>query len=507
MDAGATLADASYLGNFLYSGSASPLLVTDSFSGPKDIDVFAFDASADLRLAISLSSFNGKFRLLDSSGSEIKTQSLSGRYVDYTFKQGRYYIEAKPSLYNPSDPTLSGQNYSLALAKYQDPLLRVTEIDRQTYQPIEKDPITGSPVVSQQQAFFIKTVDNLELFTPKFPAVTMPSVEFRLMHAPGLELPLGTQVNWDYRISYKGRYPQKPLSNTEESFVFPNLGLDGQWQVSSTRWGKFYNEIMGGDLDINASYSIDGYFYTVSSEARAETKNLKILGSNPSISQVNQFVDSLKSISTWPRGSGYSTQEVIKRIIMKESNGMHFLTDGTLKMNTGGDGGIGIMQITPDEGEKMPEDAIWNWQKNIMLGYKKLEYGIGVARRLSDAGQSLMRTAASQFIKEFRKEKSNAKYEKYSFSIVAPALTPLQQVQTAVRAYNGVGGIKNQYGKPMNEFEVEGVNGKVSFSTTINDKKKVITIEAKWARVPASKRRGGNERHYVSHIFPEDFGK
>lgn len=534
MDAGAAIAKSSYLGAL--EPNASPFMVSETISGMSDIDIFGFDVRAGQRVIIKMggstpASLTAAVRLFDETGSELKASSVipgsvyslsAGAFIDYSFAKGsRYFVGVSVNGNITYDPvTGSGGSspafgftgdYRLELSEYQVPYLKVTQLTDITSpadlaSPLTKDPVTGLSINLQQQDFFIRTVDGKK--KNESSKVLMPSLQFEIVNPPGGKMPSFCIVNWTTELSYiTPHYSFTPLKREDTSTtfgtgdlggIFGKLGNGSSLVLPGTSW----KEIWGGDLNIVASFSIGGYNYTVSSEDLQETRNLRILGSNPSKKQVSQYIDSTKDIQGWPDESGYTTQETIAKIARKESDVKQFDVSNRYGYPFfAPDGGVGIMQI--DTGSKaMYRDAVWNWQANIQRGRDKLEENVGLPDRLISQSRSKVSDSFNKQAKAYKK--SHKEFADFTFKLDIPKMTPMERFRTIVRAYNGAGGT-NQWEMPLNEYELQGdFNHNVFLEGPVvkRDAKELI-FTARWSKVAASRRKVS--RNYVDDVIKSKF--
>jgi len=252
--------------------------------------------------------------------------------------------------------------------------------------------------------------------------------------------------------------------------------------------------VAGGDIDVTAKFTFKGKTYTVSSETKPETKNLKVLGKNPSASQVNAFIAS-NPPSQWPTGTKYNSATVLRQIASQESQRQQFTADGYPKWNVGksggGDGGVGIMMLTPPP--KVPED-VWNWQENLKDGIKRFGEKLMAAQSYASDTQG-----RSEFKKAV--ERYNAGRNP-KVTVTVPQLAADEKVLFAIRYYNGAAGT-DSIGRPFrHEYELAlGPVGLLAVTLEIGRKDRGT---AKWVRVDASKRPSSpGEPDYVNKVLKQ----
>jgi hypothetical protein len=534
-----------HLGSFADMPQYGTLTTTDTVTGPGDVDMFSFDVRAGQRLAMVMTPLKvtldysvQNLGLFDDSGHVINRagplkssdRGLVSAYIDYTFPvSGRYYVAAGLISADDAQPLpdfISGYpgyntlKYKLTLTEYRDPYLKVSQLDPNSYSygVLTKDPVTGLPFGNQQQTFYIATRGD---FRGGLRA-SMPELKIDIENfTPNLNLlELSPKIDWEIKVTYSHpRYSNfKPavLRRTVPTLGpdIPPLGLKRAtflpfWGLSEPdlAWGT----VRGGDLDITALVSIGAYKYKISTEDYRITKNLKVGGINPTEDQVTDYVDSLGSLSGWPNSSGHTLRDTMIAIIRTETTDrVQFDTENRSQpiRNTGGDGGLGIMQITkkfyyPNDKQKdlMPEDAAWNWMENINLGKGKLEQVVGLPERLRTKKSYTLsvseeyRTAVATF------KAKNPKYEDYRFRVEVPSMDPKQKLETIIRAYNGA----PQYmGTPLNEYDFDRSDGNIVLDFKIYDSSELVEVSPRWKQVNINLRRRVSPRgdfDYVSKVL------
>ena len=367
----------------------------------------------------------------------------------------------------------------------------------------------------QQQDFFIET---------SFNDVNMPSLRIQLDNLPFGINPKELYVNWTINIrSYsieKGSF----FSNTSYEASYDK---DFSFSSNSAEIKPEFNKIVGGYLNVSAMFSFRGntYFlfplYSV-----AVPKDLRILGRNPSVEQVQSFIDRLiPAKGLMPKDSPLSYGNILKKIARHETNNPsrfglsgynQFYSIGDYKglprWSTNNDGGVGIMQITSRSITSGQVPYIWDWRENIKAGARQLDYGLSTTRRLKDVISSHQgyRSALGNASKDREKEKLPILNE-----IEFPDLNPLQFIQNAIRIYNGVGGGPDSIGRNiLHEWEVktEGspnmLDLRVSKITPDPKRPKNVKYIGKvqWVRVSSARRynRAGKpigEPDYVNRVM------
>ena len=160
----------------------------------------------------------------------------------------------------------------------------------------------------------------------------------------------------------------------------------------------------------------------------AKTAGLTIVGTNPTQQQIIAFINDQIPPASYPTNSSYAYVYVIQQIASVESGFQQFTTLATPLFNQEGDGGVGIMQVTPGKGDFQPED-VWDWKSNIIDGIKTFSDKLERASTfIADPDVSIPGLSAQL----------RATQKKLGLSAIGFAqFTPDQFVREAVHYYNG----------------------------------------------------------------------
>ncbi len=143
------------------------------------------------------------------------------------------------------------------------------------------------------------------------------------------------EFSWSYTISYTSPYTSYGV--IEKTFTGKSYAINSD---ETTWYPNFGSDFYGGHVTI----SVNALGLT-----RTLTNHYLILGQQPSDSTVKNYVDS----SPW----------YAKRIAKHESDGYNQFAPNSYPL-TSGDGGIGIMQLTPPSAN----NQYWNWKSNVDRG-------------------------------------------------------------------------------------------------------------------------------------------
>jgi hypothetical protein len=275
--------------------------------------------------------------------------------------------------------------------------------------------------------------------------------------------------------------------------------------ITSNQVGKSYTipfpQVAGGELDITAQFKIGDKNYTLSTETENATKNLKILARNPDKAAIQAFIDSLPVPSNWPTGSSYDYHTILRKFAAHETSGFggyhQFRTTGAHEgyplWNTGGDGGVGIMQVT----RSLPVLAeVWDWRANVRAGVAIFSDKLRIAQTYSTSYDE--RKQFEKAVKEFNKARHKAKKGKPDdITITVPEWTADQKVLVAIRAYNGAAGTDSLGVNILHEYELK-VTASGLLDVTVDETTKTGTVQ--WVRVPIDRRSVG-EPNYVELLL------
>ena len=178
--------------------------------------------------------------------------------------------------------------------------------------------------------------------TPQMPTVTCGA---RLENYSG-----GTVTfNWTVTIAWTGRG-----ASTRHQFT----GRTTAQNASTSNWQvRFGSTFYGGNVTVAVeARTQQGASY------RAQVSPVQILGTQPGRATI------LAELGTSPW--------YIRRIGQHESGLVQFQSSGQPLLNTTGDGGVGILQIT---GRNQSDQDVWNWKHNIATGKTLLAGQAGTA--------------------------------------------------------------------------------------------------------------------------------
>ena len=268
--------------------------------------------------------------------------------------------------------------------------------------------------------------------------------------------------------------------------------VGGQWTPNFA--GAYGSTLYGGQLDIQATATVQGLNLTGDTKKQPNNDDEHILGVNPALSDV---------MSSLPHNT-------LRAIACDESRGIQFVSDNSPQQIAGAcplwshDNlqGVGVMQLTPYS--SFGTQVVWDWTQNTaagttLLGQKTLSPG-RYAQQVS--GSTLfnqivtnMQTALAQqgitlsdiIIPDFTVG---------TFNSNAQALG--QHELEAIRYYNGFGG-HDIFGFVLHEFQVQMATGQTFALTPINPTTHVASTI--WQEVPASQRpQSFGDPNYVGNV-------
>ncbi len=186
--------------------------------------------------------------------------------------------------------------------------------------------------------------------------------------------------------------------------------------------------------------------------------------------------------------------------------------------NDPGDGGMGIMQITPKDGtitEPVRWDYLWNWQKNVNYGRdlytgEKLSSAVGYPKSLLTQPGFINAVASTNAWRNSQGLPSP------NVRMNVPEFTAVQALQDAVRGFNGFASpspfYQWQFGRSLHEFRLKTFVDSTTGDLVLNLQNEKDDpqhpggrlADVIWERVPVSARppkEKGGDPHYVQHVY------
>lgn len=246
----------------------------------------------------------------------------------------------------------------------------------------------------------------------------MPTIvaEAQLMAGPG-DILTNVPVSWKVDIKFDatkyshGRSSDSTSFHGVQSTIGPDVVLD------------FSGQVRGGNLTIAGSVSVQGKTFT------ASTKGLMITATPPTQQQVIDYINSAVIPSLYPVNSDYDYHTVLRRIASLESSGFQqFQSPNSPLFNRQGDGGVGIMQVTPGKGDFHPAD-VWDWKANVDDGIQTF------VDKLNRATDFTVHPDVS--LPGITNEMTKTRTKLKLVLVQLPVFTPNQFVREAVHFYNG----------------------------------------------------------------------
>jgi hypothetical protein len=235
-----------------------------------------------------------------------------------------------------------------------------------------------------------------------------------------------------------------------------------------------FSTLMGGDLTINVTASVQ------SVNLSAPPLNLRIAATNPSRADIQ----------------GAIANDTLQRIATHESQQVQFAGSPGAVVRCplwSGDnlGGVGIFQITVPR----PTDAqVWDWRQNVAAGRQRLEQGRATARAYR--GQILRSHTWTNLTGQFNQGRRAANLPEVQIDI--PVYTTDQVEDDAIRAFNGFGSNRDQFGFALREFRLR-MDGAALHVTVDEATRRGMT---EWERVPgtAAARGSSGDPNYVNNV-------
>lgn len=262
----------------------------------------------------------------------------------------------------------------------------------------------------------------------------------------------------------------------------------------SSTGGEFdmpqFAQIRGGSLQVTADATVNQVALTGDTKQQKATKDLKIRGTNPARTDIQ----------------GRAGQTDLQMIACQESGQRQFAAavDNGASVcsvwNGGGDGGVGVMQITP---ARSANDA-WNWQINVDGGVSKFSQASGSASRYRN--NVLNSGDWANAVAAFNAQRVAQNLPAIPLaSVTLPVYTADQQRFDTIRCFNGAGG-REFFGAGLHEYRVvrngttTAPNGSTvpALALTVNEQARTAT--GSWERVPTTDRHAGDPC-YVDHVL------
>jgi hypothetical protein len=249
--------------------------------------------------------------------------------------------------------------------------------------------------------------------------------------------------------------------------------LNATGQAAGGAFSVAFSGLMAGQLKIDVRANVAGQVVT------ASTEGLKIVARNPARATVQAEI----------------ADDVLQRVACHESGQRQFATTPGNTASSplwSGDnlGGVGLFQITVPQ---PTHDQVWNWRMNVAAGRARLEQG---RRAANNYPRQIRRSRTLAAMLTSLNDRRRVAGRPPLGEIVVPELTPDQVEDDAIRAFNGYGGNRDQFGFPLHEFRLEMAGAELRLA--IDEARLVAT--ASWARVPVADRGLSGDPDYVNHV-------
>jgi hypothetical protein len=252
-----------------------------------------------------------------------------------------------------------------------------------------------------------------------------------------------------------------------------NFAADSRGNGVGGRFAVAFTELMAGQLTITVRATVGGT--TIS----ARTVGVTIVAMNPTKANVQAEIG----------------DDLLRRIACHESGQRQFATapgNTTRSPLWSGDGlgGVGLFQITVPR----PTDAqTWNWRENVAAGRARLEQGRRAARNYPYQIRG-SRTLAGMLTG--LNQRRHAAGRPAIPAITVPELSQAQIEDDAIRAFNGYGGNRDQFGFALHEFRLQMVGADLRLAID----EAALTAIATWERVPVADRGRAGDPNYVNNV-------
>jgi hypothetical protein len=297
--------------------------------------------------------------------------------------------------------------------------------------------------------------------TPK-----MPSVSLELTDIP-LGFTASTAVKWTVARSLLAS--DAPHGRTYSAPTFTQNG-------AGPRVALAFPQVAGGDLDVTASFTVEGKEFKVSTEDETKTRKVKVWSHTPSVSELRNALMAVPVPAKWPANTTYDYRQLLLQIAKKESfGGQQFYPSGTNTgkpvFNSTNDGGVGLYQITPGKVSfPVTFEHVWNWKVNLAAGVRVFNEKIAEAVAW-DARHRVDSTV-------------NSKIQQQKLALGVPSnsviqtisLTANQVVEEAIQRYNGGNAWRIVGGR------LDGLNGGAFSTISIRKRPGTSIWEATWRK-------------------------
>jgi hypothetical protein len=252
-----------------------------------------------------------------------------------------------------------------------------------------------------------------------------------------------------------------------------NFAADSRGNGVGGRFAVAFTELMAGRLAITVRATVGG------TSISARTVGVTVVARNPTKANVQAEIG----------------DDLLRRIACHESGQRQFATapgNTTRSPLWSGDGlgGVGLFQITVPA----PTDAqVWNWRENVAAGRARLEQGRRAARNYPRQIRG-SRTLAGMLTR--LNQQRQAAGRPAIPTITVPALSPAEIEDDAVRAFNGYGGNRDQFGFALHEFRLQMVGADLRLAID----EAALTATAAWERVPVADRGSSGDPNYVNNV-------
>lgn len=233
-----------------------------------------------------------------------------------------------------------------------------------------------------------------------------------------------------------------------------------------------FPSFMGGDLTITVKANVAGR------ELSASTTGLKIAAMNPMRTAIQAALQ----------------DETLQRIACHESRQRQFdAPPGAVARSPlwSGDnlGGVGIFQLTYPH---PTDEEVWNWKANVEAGRALLAEKRAAAN--SYANKITHKQKFKDMVKQLNADRAILNLS--PITVHVPPFTTAQLDDDSIRAFNGYGTNRDQFGMALHEFRL--VMDGSQLRVHVDEAHLVGTVE--WERVPVNQRGASGDPDYVNHV-------
>lgn len=273
-------------------------------------------------------------------------------------------------------------------------------------------------------------------------------------------------MNYEWKTEIKYDASKAPRGPNRQ------INFDMTKTVKGPKYVPAFNVIRGGNLTFTVKVQYGGM------TIQSTSKPVKVVATNPTEAEVRAEVN----------------DTTLMRIARQESTLRQFRGDHPL-WSGDGLGGVGLFQIT---NPAPTNDEVWNWKSNVATGRRIFNQKSTIAGR--HPGRVQRSQSFQQAVNLLNQTRTSQGLP--ALTIQVPQFTAQQQLNDAIRGFNGWGG-SGRFVRHLHEYRVAlDSNGMIRFNITdpVNN-----VAETIWEQVPAADRpQTFGDPDYVNHVLNQN---